>query len=149
VVEVEALANAEEDNGWTVLATPVDAEVCPDADILQAYQDQNITGEPGLRWIKHPAAIAPVWREKPARIAALAMLTVLGLLVSSVIQRQVRLSRRTPAQQLPGNKGLTATPTAAVVLALLGIHLRRDPLILQWFQTSKTAAASDGHAVHF
>ncbi len=46
------------------------------------------------------------------------MLTVLGLLVYSVLQRQVRLSLRTHAQQIPGNKGLTATPTAAVVLAL-------------------------------
>jgi hypothetical protein len=46
------------------------------------------------------------------------MLTVLGLLVYSVIQRQGRLYLQTPAQQLPGNKGLTATPTAAVVLAL-------------------------------
>ena len=62
--------------------------------------------------------LAPVWLEKPERIAALAMLTVLGLLVSSVIQRQVRLYLRTHDQQLPGNKGLTATPTAAVVLAL-------------------------------
>jgi hypothetical protein len=35
-VEVEALANLEEDNGWTVLATTVRAEVCGDADILQA-----------------------------------------------------------------------------------------------------------------
>ena len=69
-VEVEALANAEEANGWTVLATPVAAAVCPDADILQAYQDQNTTVEPGWRWSKHPAAIAPVWREKPARSAA-------------------------------------------------------------------------------
>jgi hypothetical protein len=59
-----------------------------------------------------------VWLEKPERIAALAMLTVLGLLVSSVIQRQVRLYLRAHAQQLPGNKGMTATPTAAVVLAL-------------------------------
>ena len=118
MVEVEALAHAEEDNGWTVLATTVDAEVCPDADILQAYQDQNTTVEPGFRWIKNPAAIAPVWLEKPERIAALAMLTVLGLLVYSVIQRQVRLYLRTHDQQLPGNKGLTATPTAAVVLAL-------------------------------
>ena len=101
-----------------MLATPVDAEVCPDADILQAYQDQNTTVEPGFRWIKNPAAIAPVWLEKPERIAALAMLTVLGLLVYSVIQRQVRLYLRTHDQQLPGNKGLTATPTAAVVLAL-------------------------------
>jgi transposase len=118
VVEVEALAKPEEDTGWTVLATTVSAEGCTDVEILQAYQDQNTTVEPGFRWIKNPAAIAPVWLEKPERIAALAMLTVLGLLVYSVIQRQVRLYLRTHDQQLPGNKGLTATPTAAVVLAL-------------------------------
>ena len=116
--EVEALSNAEEDNGWTVLATTVSAETCADGEILQVYQEQNTTVEPGFRWIKNPAAISPVWLEKPERIAALAMLTVLGLLVYSIIQRQVRLSLRTHAQQIPGNKGLTATPTAAVVLAL-------------------------------
>jgi transposase len=118
VVEVEAATNPEEDHGWTVLATTVSTEVCTDAKILQAYQEQNTTVEPGFRWIKNPAAIAPVWLEKPERIAALAMLTVLGLLVYSVIQRQVRLYLRTHAQQLPGNKGLTSTPTAAVVLTL-------------------------------
>ena len=118
VGEVEALSNPEEDNGWTVLATTVRSAECPDADILQAYQDQNTTVEPGFRWIKNPAAISPVWLEKPERIAALAMLTVIGLLVYTVIQRQVRLYLRTHDQQIPGNKGLTATPTAAVVLAL-------------------------------
>ena len=118
MVEVEALANPEEDNGWTVLATTVRAEACPDAEILQAYQDQNTTVEPGFRWIKNPAAISPVWLEKPERIAALAMLTVLGLLVYTIIQRQVRLYLRTHDQQIPGNKGLTTAPTAAVVLAL-------------------------------
>jgi transposase len=118
VVAVEALANPEEDNGWTVLATTVRAEVCGDVDILQAYQDQTTTVEPGFRWIKNPAAIAPVWLEKPERIAALAMLTVVGLLVYSIIQRQVRLYLRTHDQQMPGHKGTTATPTAAVVLAL-------------------------------
>src|SRR5262245_62080867 len=118
VVEVEALAHPEEDKGWTGLATTVGAEVCGDADILQAYQDQNTTVAPGLRWIKNPAAIAPVWLEKPERIAALAMLTVIGLLVYSIIQRQVRLYRRPHAQPIPGNKGTTAPPTAAVVVAL-------------------------------
>jgi transposase len=130
VVEVEALAHAEEDNGWTVLATTVSAEVCTDAEILQAYQEQHTTVEPGFRWIKNPAAISPVWLEKPERIAALAMLTVVGLLVYSIIQRQVRLYLRTHDQQLPGNKGLTATPTAAVVLALFTqvamVHLYID-----------------------
>jgi len=58
-----------------------------------------------------------VWLEKPERIAAFAMLTVLGLLVSSIIQRQVRLYLHTHGQQVPGNKGTTAIPTAAVVLS--------------------------------
>jgi transposase len=117
-VEIEALDNAEEENGWAVLATTVSAEACPDAEVLRAYQEQHTTVEPGFRWIKNPAAISPVWLEKPERIAALAMLTVVGLLVYSIIQRQVRLYLQTHDQQLPGNKGLTATPTAAVMLAL-------------------------------
>ena len=70
VVEVRALANLEEDNGWAVLATTVPTEACVDTEILQVYQEQNTTVEPGFRWIKNPAAIAPVWREKPERIAA-------------------------------------------------------------------------------
>jgi transposase len=130
VVEVEALDNAEEDNGWTVLATTVSTEACTDAEVLQAYQEQHTTVEPGFRWIKNPAAISPVWLEKPERIAALAMLTVVGLLVYSLIQRQVRLYLLPHNQQVPGNKGTTATPTAAVVLALFAqvalVQLRLD-----------------------
>jgi hypothetical protein len=117
-VEVEALDKPAIENGWRVLATTVSAEVCTDAEMLQAYQEQHPTVQPGGRWIKNPATIAPVWLEKPERIAALARLTVLGLLVYSVIQRQVHLYLRTHDQQLPGNKGLTVLPTAAVVLAL-------------------------------
>jgi transposase len=86
--------------------------------MLQAYQEQHITVEPGFRWIEHPAAISPVWLEKPERIAALAMLTVVGVLVYTVIQRQVRRYLHDHDRQVPGNKGLTATPTAAVVFAL-------------------------------
>jgi hypothetical protein len=117
-VEVERLAHPAEDNGWTVLATTVSAEACTDAEVLQAYQAQHPTVELRCRWIKNPAAISPVWLEKPERIAALAMRTVVGFLVYHVIQRQVRLYLRAHGQQIPGNKGMTATPTAAVVLAL-------------------------------
>src|SRR2546430_4224787 len=138
VVEVEALANPEADNGWTVLATTVCEEGCAYAELRQAYQDQNATVEPGFRWIKNPAAIAPVWLEKPERIAALAMLTVLGLLVYSVVQRQVRLYLRTHDQQLPGNKGMTATPTAAVVLALFA----QVALVQLWIDEQEVAQLS-------
>ena len=118
VVHPEALVPSEDAHGWTVLATTVRPEGCTDAEMLQAYQEQHITVEPGFRWIKNPAAISPVWLEKPERIAALAMLTVVGLLVYAVIQRQVRLYLRDHDRHIPGNKGPTATPTAAVVFAL-------------------------------
>ena len=78
VVHHEALRPAEATYGWTVLATTGPPEGGTDTEILQAYQEQHITVEPGLRWIKIPAAISPVWLEKPERMAALAMLTVVG-----------------------------------------------------------------------
>jgi hypothetical protein len=78
-----------------------------------------------------------VWLEKPERIAALAMLTVVGLLVYSTIQRQVRLYLHTHDQQVPGNKGTTATPTAAVVLALFA----QVALVQFWISDHEVAQA--------
>lgn len=133
VVEALAWGQTEQEQGWTVLATTVDAETCSDEQILRAYQEQNSTGEPGLRWIKNPAAITPVWLEKPARIAALAMLTVVGLLVYGLMQRQVRLYLQEHQEHVPGNKGPTDTPTAAVVMALF------TPVMLVQVQVDKTS----------
>jgi hypothetical protein len=130
VVEVEAVEQAEDEHGWTVLATTVDSAVCTAAEIVQAYHDQHSPVEPGFRWSKNPAAITPVWLEKPERIAALAMLTVVGLLVYALIQRQVRRYLHDQEQALPGNTGMTTTPTAAVILTLFSpvmmVQLRMD-----------------------
>jgi transposase len=134
VVHPAPMVPAEDASGWTVLATTVRPEVCRDAEILQAYQEQHITVEPGFRWIKSPAAISPVWLEKPERIAALAMLTVVGLLVYAVIQRQVRLYLHDHDRQIPGHKGPTATPTAAVVFALF------TPVMLVQFAMDHTTS---------
>jgi hypothetical protein len=71
-----------------------------------------------LRWLKHPAAISPGWLEHPERMAALAMRTGMGFLVYAVIQRPVRRYLREHDRHRPGNQGPTATPPAAVVLAL-------------------------------
>jgi len=62
------------------------------------------------------------------------MLTVLGLLVYSVIQRQVRLYLLTHDRQLPGNKGPTALPTATVVFTLFApvmmVHVHRGKRVV-------------------
>jgi transposase len=117
VAEAQALIRAEQDQGWTVLATTVDVETCSDEGILRAYQDQNSTGESRLRWIKNPAAITPMWLEEPERMAALAMLTVVGLLVYSLLQHRVRLYLQEHQQHVPGHKGPTDAPTAAITTA--------------------------------
>jgi len=69
--EAQAHGPSTDTPGWTALATTVGAESCTDTEILQAYQEQHITVEPGLRWLKHPAAISPVWLEQPERMATL------------------------------------------------------------------------------
>jgi hypothetical protein len=83
-----------------------------------ASQEHHTTVAPSFRWIKNPATLSLVRREQPARIAALARLTGVGWLAYSLIQRQGRLSLLTHDQQVPGNNGTTAPPTAAVGLAL-------------------------------
>jgi hypothetical protein len=116
--EGKPLERAEDEQGGTVVATTGGPQGCSDTAILQAYHPQNTTGEPGFRWLKTPAASSPVWREKPERIAALAMRTVVGVRVYAGIQRQVRWALRAQEQPLPGKKGPTATPPAAGGVAL-------------------------------
>ena len=112
--------------GWLTLATTIDDASGGDAEIVQAYRDQTTTVERGFRWIKNPAAINPVWLEKRKRIAALAMLTVVGLLVYSLIQRQVRQYLREHQVSIPGNKGETDIPTATVVFESFATVTRVD-----------------------
>jgi transposase len=129
-VETQALRAPVSTFGWLVLATTVNAQTCDDAEIVRAYREQTTTVEPGFRWIKNPAAISPVWLDKRQRIAAVAMLTVVGLLVYSLIQRQVRQYLQQHHQSIPGNKGATAMPTAAVVFesftSVTRVHLDLD-----------------------
>ena len=49
VVHAEALVPSEDAHGWTVLATTMRPEAYMDTEILQAYQEQYVTMEPGLR----------------------------------------------------------------------------------------------------
>jgi hypothetical protein len=101
--------------GWLVWATTGSEHTGDEAEIVRADRDQTSTVEPGGRWRKHPAAISPVWLEKRERLAALAMLTGVGLLSYRLIHRHVRQDLQ-QQQAMPGNKGDTARPTAAVVL---------------------------------
>lgn len=125
----QALAVPVATFGWLVVATTIAESICSDTEIVRAYRDQTTTVERGFRWIKNPAAIHPVWLEKRARIAALALLTVVGLLVYGLMQRQVRQYLTEPAETIPGNKGETDHPTATVVFASLTTRIRLELIV--------------------
>jgi transposase len=125
-VTTQALAAPVATFGWLVLATTIEEPICDDAEMVRVYRDQTTTVERGFRWIKNPAAIHPVWLEKRERIAALAMLTVVGLLVYSLIQRQVRQYLQEHEATIPGNKGETNNPTATVVFESLTTLVRLE-----------------------
>jgi transposase len=125
-VTTQALPAPVKTFGWLTLATTIDEASGDDTEIVQAYRDQTTTVERGFRWIKNPAAITPVWLEKRKRIAALAMLTVVGLLVYSLIQRQVRQYLQAHQVSIPGNKGETDIPTATVVFESFATLTRVD-----------------------
>lgn len=59
-----------------ILAT-LPGNPCSDAELLEAYKDQYGV-ENAFRWLKGPASVAPIFLEKEERIAALALVYVLG-----------------------------------------------------------------------
>jgi len=75
-----------------VLATDhLDAETWPDQRILREYHHQHIIeGHTGFRWLKGPAAVAPMFLKTPHRIAALGLVFILALMVRNYIQWKLR-----------------------------------------------------------
>jgi len=74
------------------------------------------------------------------------------ILAAPLIVRRAQVEEAGPLAALLGRAYPTETWDAAGTEHELfgdeGTHLRRDTVIPQWFQASKAAAASDGHAVH-
>lgn len=64
-----------EDNEWS------------DEKVLQEYRKQSmVEGHTGFRWLKGPAAVAPVFLKTPSRIRAMALVLILALMVRNYIQ---------------------------------------------------------------
>ena len=75
--------------GSFVLVTDwfADAEGWSDQQVLHEYRQQAmVEGHTGFRWLKGPAAVAPVFIKTPSRIRAMALVLILALMVRNYIQ---------------------------------------------------------------
>jgi transposase len=90
-IDPAALARREKLEGVYVLKTDLAKRSYPLAAVLAEYKAQSCV-ERRIQHCKGPLAVAPVYLEKPARIAGLLCVVVWALLVLGLMERSVRRS---------------------------------------------------------
>ena len=122
----EAVSLQRNQAGRFILATNLlDDELWSNDTILQEYKNQQ-SCERGFRFLKDPLFFASrMFVKLPQRVAALAMIMGLCLLVYSIGQRQLRSSLAEASSTIPNQRGKpTARPTLRWVLQCFqSVHL--------------------------
>jgi len=124
-VDPDAVEHARTHARFFVLAADhLDRERWPDTRILDEYRHQHIIeGHTGFRWLKGPAAVAPMFLKTPRRIAALGLVFVLALMVRNYIQWTLRRRLAEEDETLPNmNDQPTNKPTTESAFRLL-VHV--------------------------
>lgn len=112
--------------GRFILATNVlDSTVLSNSAVLREYKAQQST-ERGFRFLKDPLFFtSSVFLKSPQRVAALAMVMGLCLLVYNLGQRSLRLALQVAEQTIPNQLGKpTPTPTLRWIFqCFMSVHL--------------------------
>lgn len=88
-LNAKALAEWQQLEGVFVLKTNMSTRKLPAGDVLAKYREQ-INVEKRIGNLKGPLAVAPMFLEKPERIAGLLTVLVWALMVMSLMERSVR-----------------------------------------------------------
>ncbi len=113
VNEQDTIELAKKRAGKFILATNIlDDEIISNDEVLREYKGQQ-SSERGFRFLKDPLFFtSSVFLNTPSRVAALAMVMGLCLLVYTLGQRQLREALSQEEQTIPNQLGKpTATPT--------------------------------------
>ncbi len=127
LIEHQARVNLEQQKaGRFILATNVlDSAILSNSDLLREYKAQQST-ERGFRFLKDPLFFtSSIFLKSPHRVAALAMIMGLCLLVYNLGQRSLRLALQAAEQTIPNQLGQpTSNPTLRWVFqCFMSVHL--------------------------
>jgi transposase len=91
----EAINAARREASCFVLITDWLSDTWTDQRVLNEYRHQHIIeGHTGFRWLKGPAAVAPVHLNNPKRIRAFGLVLILALMVRNYLQATMRSAAR-------------------------------------------------------
>lgn len=98
----EAIDKARKRASCFVLVTDWMTDEWDDERVLREYRHQHmIEGHTGFRWLKGPAAVAPVFLKTPERIRAMGLVLILALMVRNYIQATLRTELAARGQTVP------------------------------------------------
>jgi transposase len=135
-LNAKAVERWEQLEGAYILKTDYPIRQYPTASILAEYKSQ-ICVEQRMHHLKGPLAVAPMFLEKPERIAGLLCIVVWALVVLSLMERQVRRSlegkpmyglypENRPSAAPTGPAILNAFSTLCIVIVKTGTTQRRQ-----------------------
>ena len=91
----QAVADARRRASCFVLITDWSSDEWDDERVLSEYRYQSlIEGHTGFRWLKGPAAVAPVFLDTPSRIRALGFVFMVALMVRNYVQFTLRAAMK-------------------------------------------------------
>ena len=98
----ERIRAARKHAGCFVLVTDWFEDQWADKRVLNEYRHQHlIEGHTGFRWLKGPAAVAPIFLKTPGRIRAMGLVLILGLFVRNFLQGTIRSRLEERGETLP------------------------------------------------
>ena len=90
-IDAQKLQRAQQLEGVYLLKTNLPSKRCPTAKALSTYKEQSQV-ERRFHHVKGPLAVAPMFLEKPERMAGLLCIVVWALMVMALMERQTRRS---------------------------------------------------------
>lgn len=102
-ISAKKLARRKQLEGVYVLKTNLPVKRCPTAKVLSTYKGQSQV-ERRFHHFKGPLAVAPMFLEKPERMAGLLCILVWALMVLALMERQTRRSLKGKPMYGPSHK---------------------------------------------
>jgi len=85
--------------------------------MLTSYKEQWVI-ESAFKWLKGPAAISPIYLKLPSRVKVLGFVYLIALMISALIQRELRRSLAKRGGKCPHGYYRTETPTTVGIMRL-------------------------------
>jgi len=115
-INAQKLGKLKELDGVYVLKTNLPSKRCPTAKALSTYKEQSQV-ERRFHHCKGPLAVAPMFLEKPERMAGLLCILVWALMVMALMERQTRRSLKgEPMYGLYPENRPSPAPTGPAIL---------------------------------